>query len=291
MAHKHKKKVVKKAKLFRSVVILLLLVGGIISICLFAPFFNVTEVAVSGNVEVNSEEILNNSGIVLGTNIFKADTNEAKKNLAKISRLDEIKVERSFPSRINIVVTETAPEIIIPYMSGYVITNEKGKVIELRDDVSDLTLPQVSGIEITEAVVCEKVSVKDKVVFEMIIECIRLFKEEDVLKDFRSLDFTNLSNFNGVRHDGLKVIFGKLADLEYKLDFLAGILPNVEKAEGTYVDISTSASGIYGNIGNEETIAPDEDESSDEDGEEATEETKTPDDSEENEMGEQSVDE
>jgi len=289
MAEKRKKKVLKKGKFFRFLVILLLLIGGIISICLFAPFFNVTEIAVTGNEVVDSEDIKKHSGIAHGTNIFRVDTDGAKENLERISRLDEIKIERSFPSRINITVTETAPEIIIPYMSGYVLANEKGKVIGICDDISELTLPVVSGITITEAKECEKISVEDKVGFQMIIECIELFKREDVLKDYRSFDFSNLSNFSAVTHDGLKVIFGKLDNLEYKLDFLAGILPNVEKSEGTYIDISTSASGIYGTLDDNETEAPEEEGS--EQVEDATEDAENKDDSAEDEMGEQVSDE
>lgn len=258
MARKQKKKKLKKGKFFRFIIILLLILGGLISVCLFTPFFNVSEVAVSGNTVVSSEDIMNSAGSVLGTNIFRVNTKAVKNNLAKISVIDEIKIKRRLPSRIDIMVTETSAQVIVPYMTGYVLINEYGKVIELRDDISGYTIPTVSGIEIADAKICEEIKAVDEVSYDMVMESIRLLKEKDILKLFKSLDFTNLSNFSGYTHEGLRIIFGKMTDMEYKLNFLLSILPNVAKTEGAYIDISSGTSGIYGNTLNEPTEEPTE---------------------------------
>ena len=270
---KRKKNKHKKGRFSKYIILLLLLTSGIISLCLFTPFFNVAEVGVSGNTVVSSEEIMDSSGIILGTNVFRINAKEVKKNLSRISLIDGITIKRRLPARIDLIVSETAPQFVVPYMTGYVLLNEHGKVIELRDDVTGIALPLVSGIEITKAKTCENVSVSDEVSYEMVMEAIRLFKEKDVMKLFRSLDFSNISNFNGYTIEGVKVIFGKMADLEYKISFLQNMLPSVEKVEGTYIDISSAKSGIYGNIEEkpQESEAPEEESPQDADGEASAE--------------------
>ena len=247
-----KQKKIKKGKLFSFIFITLLICAGIISFCLFTPFFNVKELAVSGNETIADSELIESSGIVFGTNIFRVNTRTVKNNIKKNPMVDNVKIKRRIPGRIDLIVEETAPQLIIPYMTGCVLINENAKVLMLSDEIPELLIPKVSGIEVAEAKICKKLVPEDKVSFEMIMECVGYFHKFDAIKYFRSMDFTNLSNFSGVTHEGVKVIFGKMEDLEYKIKFMQSVMPNIDKAEGTYIDISSSSKGIYGTLDNEE---------------------------------------
>ncbi|MBE7039476.1 MAG: FtsQ-type POTRA domain-containing protein [Ruminococcaceae bacterium] len=247
-----KQKKIKKGKLFSFIFITLLICAGIISFCLFTPFFNVKELAVSGNETIADSELIESSGIVFGTNIFRVNTRAVKNNIKKNPMVDNVKIKRRIPGRIDLIVEETAPQLIIPYMTGCVLINENAKVLMLSDEIPELLIPKVSGIEVAEAKICKKLVPEDKVSFEMIMECVGYFHKFDAIKYFRSMDFTNLSNFSGVTHEGVKVIFGKMEDLEYKIKFMQSVMPNIDKAEGTYIDISSSSKGIYGTLDNEE---------------------------------------
>ena len=92
MAAKRKKKL-NKGKFLRFIIILLLFVGGIISLMLYAPFFNVSEVIITGNDAVAPEDILNSTGISIGTNIFKVDKGDAVSSLKRISRIETVSVK------------------------------------------------------------------------------------------------------------------------------------------------------------------------------------------------------
>lgn len=250
---KRKKKRVNKGKFFRFIFIMLLFIALIISFFLFTPFFNINKVTVLGNEAVETQEIVNKSGIKSGMNIFRADVKGAKKNLLSFTMLDDIKIKRKLPGKIEIVVTETYPQIIIPYMTGFVSVNEKGKVIQLMDKIpEDNKLPLISGVEIETAKAGEQLKAKDEVSFSMIMDCVSLMREKKAIEQFKSLDFSNLSNFIGYTHNEVKIIFGKLDDMEYKISFLSGIIPNVQNVEGAYIDISSPESGIYGNSAYEE---------------------------------------
>lgn len=243
-----KRKKMKKGKLFGFVFVTLLICAGIISFCLFTPFFNVKELSVSGNETIPDSELIESSGIVFGTNIFRVNKRAVKDNIKKNPIVDNIKVKRRIPGRIDLIVEETAPQLIVPYMTGFVVIDENAKVLMLCDEFPELSIPKVSGIEVSEAKICKKLVPVDEVSFEMIMDCVRHFHKFDAVKYFRSMDFTNLSNFTAVTHEGVKVIFGKMEELEYKIKFMQSVMPNVDKAEGTYIDISSSSKGIYGTI-------------------------------------------
>ena len=101
MASKRKKKL-HKGKFFRFLIILLLFAGGIISLMLYAPFFNVSEVIINGNDAVAPEDILNSTGINIGTNIFKVDKGDVAKNLKRISRIETVSVKRKLPKSVEV---------------------------------------------------------------------------------------------------------------------------------------------------------------------------------------------
>ena len=263
MAAKRKKKL-NKGKFLRFIIILLLFVGGIISLMLYAPFFNVSEVIITGNDAVAPEDILNSTGISIGTNIFKVDKGDVVSSLKRISRIETVSVKRKLPKSIEVTVTETYPELIFPYMSGYVITNEKGKVIELSDNIEGYTFPVINGVTIKEAIKCKLVAAEDEVTFDIITDYIDLLKKYDALSMFKEIDLSNLSNFFGYTHDGVKVIFGKMTDIEYKIKVFNDVITKVDKSEGAYIDLSTPAATVYG-------IA----EPTEEPTEETTEETET----------------
>ncbi len=245
-ATRKKRKRLHKGKFFRFIMIVLILVGGILSLLLYAPIFNVSEIVIEGNDAVLSEDILNISGINIGTNIFKIDKGEVSANLKRISRIETVSVKRKLPKRIEVTVSETYPELIFPYMSGFVVTNEKGKVIELSDDVSAYTLPIINGVGITEATECKLIKVEDEIGFDIITDYIDLLKKYDALSLFKEIDLSNTTNFSGYTHDGVKVIFGKMTDLEYKIKVFNDVITKVEKTEGAYIDLSTPQATVYG---------------------------------------------
>lgn len=250
-AKRRRKKRIHKGKFIRFIILVLLFVGGIISLFLYAPFFNVSEVIVTGNSVVSSEDIVKSSGIVLGTNVFKVGKNDVSENVKKISRIDDVVVKKKLPKKVNIEVKETYERMIIPYMSGYLLVNEAGKVIEMKDDVSKNTLPMIEGIKVKDAKVCEMVVAEDELTFDIVLECVYELLDKDVLKTFKTVDFSNITNFSGYTVDGVKVIFGKMTDLEYKVKVLADVMPRVEKIEGAYIDLSTPSATFYGNLQNE----------------------------------------
>ena len=225
---------------------MLILVAAIISICLFTPFFNIKTVEVRGNEAIAAERIIEAAAIPPETNIFKLRKKNVRTAVSKIPEIETVAVSRRLPNKLRLTVTETAPALYFPYATGFAVTNEKGRVMALTDDSSSLDLLQITGLEIKNAEICEKISVQDTVKFDIILDTVKQLQDKGLLTDLRSCHFDNLSDFYAYLKDGTKIIFGKTTELDYKISVLSAVLPQVNREEGAYIDLTTPSRAVYG---------------------------------------------
>ncbi len=236
----------KKGRLRRIITVFLLLVIMLVSFCLFAPFFHITEIAVEGNAQVATEEILDRVNLALGTNIFKINKKSIRGSLETLAYLDTVRIKRKLPSTVRICVTECYAELMIPYTTGYLLTNCEGKVLEQISDNSGWELPQVIGLEIENAEISQKIAVQDGVKFDIILSCIQYFKENGQLEQMQQIDFSDITNISAIYREGFRVNFAKFDDMDYKMKMLNAILPQIDRSPGTYVDLTTPSKVFTG---------------------------------------------
>lgn len=246
----------KRAIMRRRLLLLLLLVAAIISVCLFTPVFNLKTIEVRGNSAVSNERLTEAVAIAPETNLFKIRKKNVRAAVLKIPEIETVKVSRRLPSKLRLTVTETAPRLYFSYAAGYVVTNENGRVMALTDDNSSLDLLYVTGLEIKNAEICEKMSVQDTVKFDIIVDTVKQLQDKGLLSEMRSCHFDNLSDCYAYLKDGTKIIFGKTSDLDYKLSVLVKVLPQVNRTEGAYIDLTTPSRTVYGTRDPEPTATP-----------------------------------
>lgn len=243
-----KKKKMKRKYRLRRALVLLLLIAAVISICLFTPFFNIKTVEVTGNNAISAEQITQKAAIVPESNLFKISKRKIKKSIMTIPEIENVIIKRILPGKVRLSVTETAPVMYFPYLTGFVATNEKGRALALYDDVSSLDLINITGLEIKNVEICEKISVQDTVKFDIIFNIISALQEKGLLRELRSCHFDNLADFHVYLKDGTKIIFGTTEELDYKLSMLKSILPMVNRIEGAYIDLTTPSKAFYGTL-------------------------------------------
>lgn len=271
---KNKRRKKRSKKLVKFFVILILLFSGIISFCLFTPFFNLTEVIVTGAEQISEEQIIASSNLIYGENIFKINKSEVAKSIKGFPEIESVKISRKPFSKIQISVTETYPHYIFKSTGGYVVTNENAKVMRILESTEGVELPLILGIEAENAKISEKMSVQDTIKFDIIVENLNLLMEKGIINELSAIDFTDLSSTEGYLKGGAKVIFGKLTDLDYKLSVLLAVLPQIDASPGAYIDLTTPSNAFYGR--EEETAQAESTETEDSQGE-TSEETQNSD--------------
>ena len=244
MAKTRKKKRYKINKIRGIAVLCLLLATGLLCFCLFSPIFNITDISMHGNAMVSAEEIYERVAYLEGTNIFKIDKGKIAATLRPLAYLDTIEIKRNLPSALEIHVTESSAELVFPYMTGYLLTDSKTKVLEEITDHSGWGLPVVYGADITEEKISEKITVQDNVKFDIMLNCIDYLKKKEHLSHIRSIDFSDITNIWVTYQDGYRVNFAKFEDMERKMQMLDIVLPQVDRSEGTYIDL-TNPSKVF----------------------------------------------
>lgn len=124
----------KREKLGPGPILLWVFVIILIAILFFlinSSLFNVTKIVVKGNVNESAEEIISLSGISKETNILHVDEVAAKENIEKNNFFVVVEdINRTFPTGVEIIVTERTAMAQIGTVQNYYVIDEKGVMVE-----------------------------------------------------------------------------------------------------------------------------------------------------------------
>lgn len=239
------KRLIRQRRIFVLSVFILVIV---LCVCLFTPLFGITEITVSGNAVLSSEDVIATSGIEKGENVFRVSKSKAVKALSGMAYVEGAKIKRKFPARIEIEIDEATPDIILDTPTEFVVTTIGGRVLEKTGDVSRLTSPIVYGINVTWAEPANNIETEDSESLAMHIERIGCFYETEYWGEIDEFYVSDISNFMMVMKSGMKVTFGSIdstESLQRKIKMLAAILPQIEQTERSYLDLTTDK-GYFG---------------------------------------------
>lgn len=134
----------------RSLLFLLLI---LIAVYFFlqSAIFNVKYITVFGNKELSSQDIVRLSGLKAGPNIFSLDFRPALAALSTNPLIGESKVEKRYPSGLEIHIFERKAIALIPSQNGMMYLDEYGYCIREKREVTSLDLPVITGIVVPAA--------------------------------------------------------------------------------------------------------------------------------------------
>ena len=187
--------------------------------------FNASEVVVSGTELYSSEQIRLISGVEQGDNLIRLDTHTAEQCvLDSLSYVDDIKVLRSFPSRISIKVTEAVPKANIERDDKYYVVSESGKILEAGLDKPMSGLIVIVGYDLKNTKVGDKLVSNDdmkQTITETIFDSI---DRTDMKEHISAMNITDRTNIKLNYDSRINILLGSSLDLEYKLNAVKVII-------------------------------------------------------------------
>ena len=128
------------------VVLLLVLTAGITISYTF--LFNINEIRVAGQSDMYSaEEIVAASGINKGDNLLRLDCEKSEQMiLDNLLYVETAKVERDFPSSLDITVTKCIPAFNVNYGNGTLLVSKNGKILADNGFITE-GLPIIYGFD------------------------------------------------------------------------------------------------------------------------------------------------
>lgn len=226
----------------------------LLCICLFTPLFGISEISVTGNTYLSSEDIINTSGIEKGENVFRFSKRKAEKALRRMTYVESVDVKRKFLARVVIEIDEAKQDMIVDTPTEFIVSTISGRVLEKTVDVTQMTAPIVYGIEVSEAELSGQLVAKDQEKLAYCLERLGCFYETNYWTEIDEFYVSDPSNFRMVMKSGMKVTFGSADNLESlmrKIKMMTQILPQIKQTDKSYLDLTTDK-GYFGEYTDDE---------------------------------------
>ena len=229
---------------------MILLVGALL---LILPSFKVKSIVVEGNQLTTEQEIIDASGIALGTEIIGTDWSIAARN-----------IERQCPVRVTLTIT--ASKVIIhvveletaymQYGDYWISVDDNFKVLDISEDASDfeglveIKLPGIAGVSIGECL-----SPTNGTDLSYAKNIMAFLEDSGINSRVSQIDASEKFGVSCLVDGSYRVIFGKVSDLNAKMEIVDEIL---EKKQGVdpyaVIDVSDLKKTTYRPVGASEFL-------------------------------------
>lgn len=120
----------------------------LITVLSLTVFFNINDIAVTGNAHYSTSQIVAASGLTKGQNLFRMNKFKIIDTLyQKLPYLSEVSIDRHLPVGIEIIVTEAKPYLLVKDGDSFLVLDENLKVLEKTTE-QPADLPVVEDIAI-----------------------------------------------------------------------------------------------------------------------------------------------
>lgn len=230
---RRQRKINKRKRLMKGLITILIILGviGVISFGVYQAvnlgIFNVVEIEVVGNEIVDTQTVVEASGISVGMSIFLIDVNQANYNISALMNLDELEISKIMPNKILIRMVESVPICAVNYDNKvYYLTDEK-KLIEDGEYLRKTDIPLIFGSDVvTISEIGKEVAVEPYWRFDTVMNILKDLKNDGNLGKISEVRMTDVNTYEIVSKNGTVFI---LWDYNNYLDNKAYIQTNLDK--------------------------------------------------------------
>lgn len=226
-ANKKTKKKARKTTLILFIILCLLTIFFIL--LTQTDYFIIKEIDVKGNKNLTNDNIIKASGTNISDNILKISKREVEENLVSHPYIKSARVIRKLPDKLTIEIMERKEVAVVPYIGSYLYIDKEGIILKTSQKKDESGLPELIGLDINKPKVKEKLSTKNYNI-DKIVNFVQLVNKLPMVAKTGVIDFSNAEAIS-MTNDGIKVDFGPLNNVKYKLEFLNSILEDIKEKE------------------------------------------------------------
>lgn len=223
-------------KRIKRIVKFVLLLGIIIGAIVFAtcsPIFNITDIEVLNNNRVSSDTIISLSGIQTNENIFRFIATKAINNMKQNAYIEEVKIKRVLPSKVQIEVTEREPKFSVPVLGEFAYISTQGYILEIAQN--ELNLPVIYGLQTAE----ENILVGNRIIeddlrsLETILKIMSAMNDVGLYDKVTNIDISDKNDYSIYMQEEKKTIhLGDASNLSNKMLYVVTIIEQEKDIEG-----------------------------------------------------------
>lgn len=186
----------------------------------FTVIFNTESIAVeNAAVRYSDEALIKASGIVAGDNMPSMNVNRIAKKIEKeLPYIGHARIKREITGKVTIIAEYTHAAVCIPSVSGYVLLDPSGKVLETGVAEPADYIAEITGAEIENAEPGEKAVFTDEDMFTYITGLVSDF-ENTGFKNVTAIDFNDMNAVTAEIDYRVTVKLGSITKAASKLKF------------------------------------------------------------------------
>ena len=161
---------------------------------MLSPLFHFTDITVSGNSQIEKEEILDRAGLDQSVNFFLFGLARARRNIKENPYIDQVIFRRTFPNALEITVRERFISGYIEYLEGmFLYVDENGRVLEVRSYMKK-KLPVITGLRFSHVHVGQLLDVDNPDAFGTVVIFSQLLNRHELTGSISQIDVSDPSN-------------------------------------------------------------------------------------------------
>ena len=233
---KKQRQILKKKKriklMLKFTALLIIIIAGII-FALVSPIFNIKEINVSNNEQINAETIISLSQLNLGQNIFKFNKNKVNKNIKTNAYIESVEIKRKLPNKVQIQIEERKQEYNVEFLNGYAYINNQGYILQISEEKQ--ALPTIQGISTPDEQIVEghRLNSEDLEKLEVIIQIMNICKNYELDSKITNIDISTKDEYTLYLEEEKKTIYlGDKSKLSDKMLLVQVIIEKTKGKEG-----------------------------------------------------------
>ncbi|WP_368487867.1 cell division protein FtsQ/DivIB [Clostridium sp. BJN0013] len=214
-------------------------------LCLKLPYFDIHHIKVYGNKSISSSEIIRNSKIYTGDNIFYINLKGVRDNILANPYIQEVTITRAFPDIININVKERSSIFYCENDKTYFVIDKTGILLEERSNISNMQLVKLEGINYTNEDIGKTVKNKDVKKIKAITALGNMVENNDLSFKVTNLNVSDPMDIK-VYFNSVCVKLGTVDDIDKKINRAVNVLldANLVSARG-YIDVRFDTNPVF----------------------------------------------
>lgn len=242
-----KKKKRKKRRKYAFYTLLTVFFVILITVLSLTVFFNISDIAVTGNSHYTSDEIIAASGMQVGQNLFRLNKFKVIKKLhEKMPYLSEITIDRHLPVGIEIIVNESVPFLCVTDGEDCLILDENLKVLE-KVQTAPENMPVVTDLAVTNSAVGSVLTAENGADARLLALTVSL--KENIGDDMvTAIDVTTSYKVTFEYMNRITVNVGTVENIDLKLKLVKHVIDENKSQENAKIDVSSGYRATYRSV-------------------------------------------
>ena len=221
-----------KSKIISKIIIIIILIIGMTIFAFISPIFNIEEIKVIGNDNIDTSTIVSLSGIIKDKNIFQISKNKAIKGIKENPYINTVNIKGLLPRTVEIDIQERKISYQIKVINSYVLIDYQGYILEVSS--KDAKVPIIEGFKTEQNTLLngKRISEKDLEYLRSLLRIMETSKNSGIAELISKIIINNDEYIIELKKENKIAYIGNATDLTSRMEYIKIIIDSEKGNSG-----------------------------------------------------------